>query len=46
MQPGLFLGAWVQGGREVPAAHISKTIHHIEPKFGRVVENQKLINLV
>ena len=34
------------GGRKVPAAHNSKTIHGIEMKFGRVVENHKLINLV
>ena len=30
----------------MPAAHNSKTIHGIERKFGRVVENHKLINLV
>ena len=34
------------GGRKVPAAHKSKTIHGIEMKFARVVENHKLINLV
>ena len=28
----------------MPAAHNSKTIHGIEMKFGRVVENHKLIN--
>ena len=28
------------------AAHNSKTIHGIEMKFGMVVENRKLINLV
>ena len=30
----------------MPAAHNSKTIHGIEMKFGRVVENHKLINSV
>ena len=30
----------------MPAAHNSKTFHGIEMKFGRVVENHKLINLV
>ena len=30
----------------MPAAHNSKTIHGIEMKFGRVVENHKLTNLV
>ena len=30
----------------MPAAHNSKTIHGIEMKFGRVVENHKLINLL
>ena len=30
----------------MPAANNSKTIHGIEAKFGRVVENHKLINLV
>ena len=34
------------GGRKVPAAHNSKTIDGIEMKFGGVVENHKLINLV
>ena len=34
------------GGRKVPAAHNSKTIHGIERKLGRVVENHKLIKLV
>ena len=29
----------------MPAAHNSKTIDGIEIKFGRVVENYKLINL-
>ena len=28
------------------AGHNSKTIHGIEMKFGKVVENHKLINLV
>ena len=28
------------------AAYNSKTIHGIEMKFGRIVENHKLINLV
>ena len=46
--PGLFLGAWAweRMGGGVPAAHNSKTIHGIEMKFGTVVENHKLINLV
>ena len=35
-----------RGGRKVPAAHNSKTIHGIEMKFGRVIENHKLIHLV
>ena len=30
----------------MPAAHNTETIHGIEVKFGRVVENHKLINLV
>ena len=30
----------------MPAAHNSKTVHGIEMKFDRVVENHKLINLV
>ena len=30
----------------MPAAHNSKTIYDIEMKFGRVVKNHKLINLV
>ena len=34
------------GGGGVPAAHSSKTIHGIEMKFGKAVENHKLINLV
>ena len=41
---------WMPGpggeGRNVPAAHNSKTVHGIGIKFGRVVENRKLINLV
>ena len=44
IRSGLFLGAWARGGGE-PAAHNSKTIHGIEMNFGRVVENNKLINL-
>ena len=46
--PGFFWGAWAGGGggQKVPAAHNSKTIHGTEMKFGRVVENHKLINLV
>ena len=35
-----------RGGGGVPTAHDSKTIHGIEIKFGREVENHKLINLV
>ena len=34
------------GGWKVPAAHNSKTVHGIEMKLGRIVENHKLINLV
>ena len=34
------------GGQKAPAAHNSKTIRGIKMKFGRVVENHKLINLV
>ena len=34
------------GGGGVPAAYNSKTIHGFEMEFGRVVENQKLINSV
>ena len=34
------------GGRKVPAAHNSKTIHDIEMKFVTVVQNHKLVNLV
>ena len=30
----------------MPVAHNSKIIHGIEMKFGRVVENHKLINSV
>ena len=30
----------------MPAAYNTKTIHGNEMKFGRVVENHKLINLV
>ena len=30
----------------MPAVHNSKTIHGIEMKFGRVVDNHKLVNLV
>ena len=46
--PGFFgeLGPGGRGGRKVPAAHNSKTIHGIGMEFGRVVENHKLINLV
>ena len=32
--------------RKVPTAHNSKTVHGIEAKFGRIIENHKLINLV
>ena len=34
------------GGRKVPTAHNSKPIDGIERKFGRIVENHKLINLM
>ena len=30
----------------MPVAHNSETVHGIEMKFGRVVENRKLISLV
>ena len=30
----------------MPAARSSKTVHGIEMKFGRLVENHKLINSV
>ena len=45
--PGLFEGgsAW-GGGGEVPAACNSKTISDNGMKFGGVIENHKLINLV
>ena len=49
--PGL-KGAWARGGEggrgggKVSAAHNSKTIHGIEMKFCKVIENHKLINLV
>ena len=48
IRPRLF---WVPGlggggGRKVPTAHNFKTIHGIEMKFGKIVENHKLINLV
>ena len=41
-------GAGRRGGgrRKVPAARNSKTIHDIEMKFGWVIENHTLINLV
>ena len=49
-RPGIFWGPGPGteggGGRKVPADHNSKAIHGIEMKFGRVVENHKLINLV
>ena len=35
-----------KGGGGVPAVYNSKTIHGIEMKFGRAVENHKLINSV
>ena len=49
--PGLFEGGSAfpggrGGGRKVPAAHNSKTINENGMKFGRVVENHKVINLV
>ena len=34
------------GGRKVPAAHNSTTVHDIEMKFGSAAENHKVINLV
>ena len=34
------------GGAKVPTAYNSETIYGIKMKFGRVVENHKLINLV
>ena len=40
------LGGGVGGERKVPAAHNSKTIGDNGMKFGEVVENHKLINLV
>ena len=39
-----FFGCLDGGG--VPAVHNPKTIHGIEMKFGRVVENHKLISFV
>ena len=50
IRPGLFLvpgpgvGGLGRGG--VPAPHNSKTVHSIEMKFDRVVENHKPTNLV
>ena len=46
--PGIFGVPRLGGGGEgkVPVAHNSKTIHGIGMKFGRVVENHKLVNLV
>ena len=47
--PDFFLGAWARGGEggvKVPVAYNSKTIHGIETKFGRVIGNHKLTNLV
>ena len=50
IRPGLFWGALALGGRgggrKVPATHDSRTIHDIEMKFGKVVDNHKLINLM
>ena len=43
--PG-FRGCLGPGGRVVISAYNSKTIHGIQMKFGRVVENHKLINAV
>ena len=40
------LGVGGGGGRKVPAAHNSKTFNDNRMKFGGVVENYKLINLV
>ena len=50
-EPGLEGGVGRGGGgggrrRKVPATYNSETFHGIEMKFGRVVENHKLINLV
>ena len=45
--PGFFgcLGPGGEGGgRKMPAAHNSKTMHGIEIQFGRVVENHKRCN--
>ena len=39
-------GGGGERGGEVPAAHNSKTINDNGMKFGGVVENHKLINLV
>ena len=44
--PGPGRGGGERGGRKVSMAHNSKTIHGIEMKFGRVVENHKHSNLV
>ena len=44
--PGPEGGGGGGGGRKVPAAQNSQTIHGIEMRFGWVVENLKLINLV
>ena len=48
-QPGLIEGAGLGGGggrQKVPAACNSKTINCIEIKFGGVMDNHKLINVV
>ena len=41
----IFFGGRREGWK-VPVAHNSETIQGIEMKFGTVVENRKLINLV
>ena len=49
IRSGLFfgcLGPGGGGGVKVPVAYNSKTIHGIETKFGRVIGNHKLTNLV
>ena len=40
------MGGGGAGGRKVPAARNSKTINDNGMKFGGVIDNHKLINLV